>query len=185
MEDIIVVEGLHDEIRLKSIYPNCNCVITNGSEISKETLDYIKELSKNHNIIIFTDPDSPGEKIRSRILEVVPNAKNAFIRKKDSISHNHKKVGVEHAKKDVIIDALDGIYNKESKSIGTLTNLDLFKLGLNGDSNSAKIRNMISNELNIGMPNSKQFLKRCNTLGITYEKLEEMTWKIKSDMKNI
>ena len=44
MDDIIVVEGLHDEIRIKSVYPNANVVITNGSEVSKETIDLLKEL---------------------------------------------------------------------------------------------------------------------------------------------
>ena len=50
--DIIVVEGVHDVIKVERAIPNCHCVITNGSEISKETIEYIKELSKNNNIRI-------------------------------------------------------------------------------------------------------------------------------------
>ena len=46
---------------------NANGFKLNGSEISDETLDLIKELSKNHNIIVFTDPDYPGERIRKKI----------------------------------------------------------------------------------------------------------------------
>ncbi|MCR5647360.1 MAG: toprim domain-containing protein [Acholeplasmatales bacterium] len=41
MEDIIVVEGTHDVIKIHEAYPNANCVITNGSEISIETINYI------------------------------------------------------------------------------------------------------------------------------------------------
>ena len=74
MNDVIVVEGLHDEIKIKSVYPDAFCVITNGSEISDETLRYIKKLSESHNIIIFTDPDSPGERIRNKVPESLRNS---------------------------------------------------------------------------------------------------------------
>ena len=86
MQDIIIVEGVHDEIKIKSVYPTAECIITNGSEISKETIKLIKTLALSHNIIIFTDPDSPGERIRKIVQEAVPNAKQAFLRKKDCIS---------------------------------------------------------------------------------------------------
>ena len=92
MSSVIVVEGVHDVARLKAIYPDCNCVITNGREIDSSTIEYIKELSKTHEIIIFTDPDSPGEKIRNIITNAVPNAKQAFLRKKDCISNNEPKL---------------------------------------------------------------------------------------------
>lgn len=179
-EDIIVVEGNHDVIKIKKAYPNANCCITNGSEISIETIRYLKEMSKLHRIIIFTDPDSPGEKIRSEILKEIPNALNAFIRKKDSISKNNKKVGVEHASVLDIKKALDGIYNSEitiNKSNIKLS--DLYDLGLIGDVNSSIIRDKISDMLNIGRPNSKQFLKRINSLGLELDKLKELKEEVK------
>ena len=179
MEDIIVVEGLHDASRIKELYPLANCVITNGCEVSKETLNLIKKLSENHNIIVFTDPDSPGERIRKIVEDAVPGCKHAFIRKKDSISKNNKKVGVEHADLDVIKESLENVYSYNDKNIGNITNLDLYELGLNGDSNSSIYRNKISDILNIGKPNSKTFLKRLNLIGITKEELQELLCKIK------
>ncbi|MCR5349867.1 MAG: ribonuclease M5 [Acholeplasmatales bacterium] len=179
MDDIIVVEGLHDVSRIKELYPLANCVITNGCEVSKETLDLIKKLSETHNIIIFTDPDSPGEKIRKMVTEVVPNAKQAFIRKKDSISKNNKKVGVEHADLNVIKESLENVYSYNENTKENITNIDLYELGLNGDSNSAILRNKISDILNIGKPNSKTFLKRLNLIGISKEELQELLCKIK------
>ncbi len=178
MDDIIVVEGTHDVIKIHEAYPNANCVITNGSEISIETINYIKELSKNHNIIVFTDPDYPGERIRAKIEEIVPNCKHAFIRKKDAHSSNNKKLGVEHATKEIIIECLENVYdNNVSKD--TITNLDLFSLGLTGKDNSGLLRDKISDILNIGRPNNKTFLKRLNLIGITKEKLEEIICQIK------
>ena len=178
MDDIIVVEGTHDVIKIHEAYPNANCVITNGSEISVDTINYIKELSKSHNIIVFTDPDYPGERIRSKIEEIVPNCKHAFIRKKDAHSHNLKKLGVEHATKEVIIECLENVY-ENNKSEDTITNLDLFELGLTGMENSSELRDKISDKLNIGKPNNKTFLKRLNLIGITKEKLEDLLCQIK------
>lgn len=176
--DILIVEGTHDEIRIKSVYPNAECIITNGSEISLDTIKLIQEMSKHHRIVIFTDPDSPGEKIRSTIVDAVPNASHAFLRKKDCISHNNKKVGIEHASKEAIIEALASIYTPTTL-VDTITNIDLYTLGLNGNPNSKVLRDKISDILNIGRPNCKMFLKRLNLLQISLKELEDLLCKVK------
>lgn len=178
MEDIIIVEGTHDAIKIKSVFPNAECVVTNGSEISNETLVLIKKLSESYGIIIFTDPDSPGEKIRTMIQNLVPNAKHAFLRKKDCISENRKKVGIEHASKELIEEALSNIYAPLNLP-DTINIIDLYELGLNGSKDSSILRDKISDYLNIGKPNCKTFLKRLNLLQITKEKLEEIICKVK------
>ena len=177
MNNVIVVEGIHDEMKIKSVYPNANVVITNGREISDQTIDLIKTLSINNEIIIFTDPDAPGEAIRKRITDAVPTAKQAFLRKKDAISKNKKKVGIEHASKEVIIESLENVYtyNELNESI---TMSDLYNLGLNGFPNSKILRDKISEHLNIGMPNAKTFLKRLNLIQISLEELKELCQKL-------
>jgi len=176
--DIIVVEGYHDEARIKSVFKDANCIVTNGSEISKETIELIKEMSKNHRIIIFTDPDYPGERIRSIIEKEVGNVSHAFLNKKDAISKNKKKVGIEHASREAIIEALKNVYNDDEIKYN-ITNQDLFELGLNGSINSHILRERISDILNIGNPNAKLFLKRINLLGITRKNLEELICQVK------
>lgn len=94
MSKIVVVEGTHDEALIKQVFKNQACVVTNGSEISKETLAMIKSLSFDNEIIIFTDPDHPGEKIRARVHEVVPNAIDCFIKKNDCISKIRKRLAL-------------------------------------------------------------------------------------------
>lgn len=176
--DIIVVEGIHDVSKIKSVYPNCNCIITNGREISQETINCIKELSKTNQIIVFTDPDTPGERIRDLISKEVKNCKHAFLRKKDCISKNRKKVGIEHADSEAIKEALSNVYSNEY-SKETITNTDLYELGLNGGKNSGILRDKISDMLNIGKPNCKTFLKRLNLLQITYEELKKLVCSLK------
>lgn len=81
MSKIVVVEGTHDEALIKQVFKGQACIVTNGSEISKETLALISSLSKDNDIIVFTDPDHPGERIRARVHEVVPKAIDCFIKK--------------------------------------------------------------------------------------------------------
>ena len=169
-KSIIVCEGIHDEERIRKVFKDAFCITTNGSEISKDTLDMIKSYSKQYKIIIFTDPDSPGERIRHKVLEVVPNASEAFLPKRICISKNHKKVGIEHAPLEDIREALSNYLDKENET-GTLNNTDMIELGLNGNINSSKYRDYISNKLNIGKPNAKTFLKRINALNISKEEL--------------
>lgn len=175
--DIIVVEGYHDLAKIKSIYPNANCIITNGIEISDDTINMLKKLAKENNIIIFTDPDSPGEKIRKIINDNIPNAKHAFLRNYECKSKNNKKVGIEHANKEAIINALNNVY--ESNNNDSINIKDLYELRLIGLDNSKQLRDKISDYLNIGRPNAKTFLKRLNMLNITKEKLSEIICKIK------
>ena len=178
MKNIIVVEGYHDESKIKAVYPNLDVVITNGSEISKETLDLIKKLSEDNEIIIFTDPDYPGERIRKKILEIVPNAKQLFLRKKDCISNNNKKVGIEHASKELIKEALDSI-SIVNINENNLDMNDLFDLGLIGSNNSAILREKLADYLNLGKPNGKTILKRLNILGLKKDEVDALICKLK------
>ena len=164
MTSVIVVEGLHDKNRIESVYPNAHVVITNGSEISDDTIKMIQTLSKTNQIIIFTDPDSPGEKIRNQIALAIPSAYHAFLRKKDSISKNGKKVGIEHASKECIIESLSNVYSNQQEE-DTITLQDIYELHLMGMPNSSNLREKLSDELNIGKPNAKTFLKRVTGLG--------------------
>lgn len=176
MEQIIVVEGIHDLNKIKEVYPEANVLITNGREISEETISIIKAHKDEFEFILFLDPDAPGERIRNEILKIVPNAKNAFLPKKKGISKNHKKVGIEHAKNEDIIEALNNLYEYKP-NLKRIEMKDLYNLGLIGLDYAKKIRDAISLELNIGAPNAKTFLNRLNQFGISLEKLEELVLK--------
>ncbi len=178
MKNIIVVEGYHDESKIKAVYPNLDVIVTNGSEISKETLNLINSLSNDNEIVIFTDPDYPGERIRKKILEVAPNAKQLFLRKKDCISNNNKKVGIEHASKELIKEALDSILIV-NKNENHLSMNDLFDLGLIGSNNSAILREKLADYLNLGKPNGKTILKRLNILGLNKNEVDALICKLK------
>ena len=169
--EIVVVEGLHDLERLKKIFPDMDILITNGSEI-EENLPVIVEASKKRDIILFLDPDYPGERIRKRIQEVIPNAKHAFLKKDLAISKNKKKVGIEHAKDSDLIDALNNCLTPV-ESTNLVTYLDLYNLGLFGNKDSQKLRDKVCEKLNLGHTNGKTFLKRINMFNITIKEVEK------------
>ena len=101
---VIVVEGKTDIAKLEKI-TNAILISTNGSSVPRETLDYIKELSKERKIIILTDPDYPGLRIRNIINQEIPNAYNAFV-SRDKAS-NGKKLGVAETPIEEIVRALE------------------------------------------------------------------------------
>ena len=171
--EVLVVEGKNDKARILAIFPNLQVITTNGSEISEETLDMIEELSKNHQIILFLDPDFPGERIRNIILNRVPNCQNVFIQKKKAIDYKKKKVGVEHASNEDIIEALENrITFRRGKS--TLTTSDFYNLGLLGSDNSSQKRSYLASVLHLGNSNGKTLLKRLNFMQVSFEKVREL-----------
>lgn len=166
---ILVVEGAMDQAFL-SQFLDCDIVTTNGSEVSRETLDFLKEASKNRRTVILTDPDSPGERIRARIAEEVPGCEHAFVRKARAVKG--KKVGVAESSKEEVLLALSHIVPEQSQS-GTLTMTDLFELGLMGKDNSSSLRHQLEETFHLGHANAKMFLKRANALGLTKQQLQE------------
>ena len=164
---ILVVEGAMDQAFL-STFIECDYVQTNGSEVSRETIDYLKEAAKTREIVIFTDPDSPGEKIRSRIAAEVPSCKHAFVRKEHAIKG--KKVGVAEASKEEVLLALKHIIPSVATR-GELTMADLAELGLMGGNEASSLRKKAEAALHLGHTNAKTFLKRANALGLKKEDL--------------
>ena len=75
VDGVIVVEGKSDVTFLQE-FVDAIFVTTNGSEISKETIEYIKELKKNNRVIVLTDPDSPGNRIRNILNEQIDGFAN-------------------------------------------------------------------------------------------------------------
>ncbi|MDO4499982.1 MAG: ribonuclease M5 [Erysipelotrichaceae bacterium] len=168
IKEVIVVEGKNDSLRLKSFF-DVETIETHGLGLSKETIAYIKEVNEKRGVILFLDPDSPGEKIRKRLNDEIPGLKNAFILKEDA--RTKKKVGVEHANKEVLEEALNNLVSYSEKK-GDITMLDLYDLGLMGSDNSDEKRNILSRKYHIGKCNAKTFLKRINLLGISIDDLK-------------
>lgn len=177
LNEVVVVEGYHDLATLKMIFPNIDIVITNGSEISGETLEELKVLNQKRGLVLFLDPDFQGERIRRIINDYVGNTKHAFLKKEDCISKNGKKVGIEHASKEKILEAFENIKwaNKDDQPEQTQLGMnDLMQFGLIGDKHSKLFRKELCNHFGIGLSNGKTLLHKLNMFRIS--KTEISSW---------
>lgn len=166
---VIVVEGKTDIDKLQKI-TNSIIVSTNGSDVPRETIEYIKELSKDRKIIILTDPDFPGLRIRNILNKEIPGAYNAFVlREKAS---NGKKLGVAETPIEEIKKALEHAKVFDVKKEEYIYSLnDLYELGLVGKNNSSSLREKICKHYKLGYGNAKALVKRLSSLGITKEEV--------------
>lgn len=172
MEKVVVVEGRHDYVRIKQVYPDLPVLITNGSAVTDEFLNQIKKLSINHEIILLLDPDYPGEKIRKTIAAHCENVSHAFVKREYAISKNGKKVGIEHTDLYVLKEVLNNITKTDYHD--NITFQDLYDLGLIAGAESKKKRIKICDKFNIGYANGKQLVHRLNLFNITLNQVKEV-----------
>ena len=78
IKEVIVVEGRDDTAAVKRAI-QADTIETNGSAIDDEIIEQIRHAAEKRGVIVLTDPDYPGEKIRSIIEKNIPGVKHAFI----------------------------------------------------------------------------------------------------------
>lgn len=182
MREIIVVEGKNDTNAIKRAV-NADTIETNGSAIGDRILDEIKRAQKNRGVIIFTDPDASGARIRRIISQAVPEVKHAFL--PQHLAKGKKKIGIEHASVEDIQEALKQVRTEipweEAEKI--ITWEEFLAFGFHGRSDSRFLREKVAEELRIGYANAKQFYRRLHVLGVTREELEKAIQKVKEQMR--
>ena len=168
IKEIIVVEGKSDKQFLET-FLKADILTCNGSAIDGFDRKYLIELSKTRGVIVLTDPDYPGERIRKEVSSYLPVCKHAFVRKENSIKKH--KVGVAEASKEEVLRALENVVTFDETSKGDLTETDLFLLNISGPI-SSKNKEKVINQFHLGYCNSKTLLKRLNLLKVSKEALE-------------
>lgn len=167
IKEIIVVEGKDDASAIKKAC-RAEVIITNGLGITEKTLQRIKTAQERCGVIVLTDPDYPGEKIRRIIDNAVPGCKHAYIYQQEK-----GKIGVEYASAEEITDALARAHLSNGADTVTFEMEDLIYYGLIGHDNSSEKRYKLGRLLGIGETNGKQFLNRLNAYNITRQEFEE------------
>jgi len=170
-KEVIVVEGRDDTRRLKEIFPEIETFETGGSALDEQKIAQIKYLQQTRGIIIFTDPDYPGQKIRSTIVDSVPLCKHAYLEKNDARPHSGVGLGVEYASETVIREALETAMTPLENQTEQITQPFLIGLDLIGHLASKQKREILAKRLGIGYVNGKQLKNRLNMFGITKEQV--------------
>ena len=166
IKEVIVVEGRDDITAVKQAV-DAEMIAVGGFGINAKVIARIKEAQKRKGVIVLTDPDLAGEKIRKIIAKRVPGIKHAYIAQEDGIKGDD--IGVENATPEVIIEALNRAKVTLEVKEKVFDYEDMIYFKLTGDSNSKARRIELGKELGIGYGNANQMLSRLNNYGITKE----------------
>lgn len=164
LDGILVVEGKEDASYLSN-YIASEIVTTNGFEIPNETITYLKD----KKVIVLTDPDEAGKRIREKLNELLPNSINVEVDIKKCVRNT--KNGVAECDIEEVLTKLKpySINRKDSESDVSLT--DLYNLGL---MNNKDLRERVCEKLKLGKCNAKTMYKRLLNNNIKLEQLCEI-----------
>ncbi len=183
IKEVIVVEGKDDTTTIKNAV-NADTIETNGSAINEQTIEMIRKAQETRGVIVFTDPDFPGEKIRKTIAEKVPGCKHAFIPKEKAIAKRGRGLGVEHATSEVIREALKGAQLMDETAKEEITREDLLDSGLIAGEGAKDRREKLGKLLKIGYTNGKQLHKRLMMFQVSVEDFAEAMKVIRQEEEN-
>ena len=194
VKQAVIVEGKYDKIKLSTII-DAVIIETDGFKIfkDKEKQKLIRKLAENNGILIITDSDSAGFKIRSFICGTVntENISHAYIpdilgkEKRKNMPSKEGKLGVEGVSSSIIIEALNqsGIVFEDTKEqIKRITINDFFEDGISGKKNSRQIRSALLKYIDLPSRISTNSLIRIINLFMTYDQYKAAVMACKIEM---
>ena len=173
IKETIIVEGVYDKIKL-SRFVDAVIIAVHGFRIfsSPETIETIAKMADETGIVILTDSDSAGFKIRNYIKQSLPpeKVKHAYIpdvhgkEKRKKEPGREGLLGVEGINDDIILDALkkagceiDGTSGQAVRG-REITKSDMYRLGLSGGMGSTDKRRTLAKTLGRPMKISANML---------------------------
>lgn len=181
IKQAVIVEGKYDKIKLESIL-DAVIIETDGFKIfkDKQKQQLIRKLAQTRGLLILTDSDSAGFKIRSYIGGTVPseNIVHAYI--PDILGKEHRKrepskegkLGVEGVPVHVILNALtqSGVDCVETKEPGrAISKTDLYEDGLTGGKNSRQKKRLFLKTVGLPERLSTNAMLQMLNVYLTYE----------------
>ncbi len=156
IKETIIVEGKYDKMRLSPLF-DANIIELGGFQIynNKDRLALIRRIAEKNGIIILTDSDSAGFKLRHYLSSAVPKANiiNVFIpnvfgkERRKAKPGKENLIGVEGMTTEVLLEAF------RKAGIDPETGTDerkppfskafLYEIGLSGGEGSSELRRKI------------------------------------------
>lgn len=179
IKEAIVVEGKYDKIKVSALFDTL-IIPTNGFDIykNKNKLNLLKQVADKSGIIILTDSDSAGFRIRNHIRQCLGDiqVKNAYIpevegkeKRKDTPS-KEGLLGVEGISDEMIIRAVMSQTQQAEQKGEKITKVDFYEFGLTGKADSAMLRAKLCKKLGIPVKISANQL--ISTLNAIYSREE-------------
>jgi ribonuclease M5 len=161
IQQAIIVEGKYDKIKLASLV-KAVIIPTHGFRIFKdaELLALIRHYAKTTGILILTDSDRAGFRIRSYLKGAIPDGSitNIYIpdvfgkEKRKEKPSAEGKLGVEGMDAEILCEAFRkaGVLTQEQPEGDPITKSDFYFAGLSGAPGSAESRRSLQKKL--GLP---------------------------------
>lgn len=189
----VVVEGKYDKIKLSSIIDS-PIIVTNGFGIYKnsETARLIRYYAEKTGIVILTDSDTAGFRIRGHIKSIVPKGEIINLYSPEICGKEKRKIqpskegklGVEGISAEklrtLFVDA--GLVNENKLSKNPITSLDFYELKLSGNSNSTFYRKKILNAMNLPENLTAKALLEAVNARYSKEEFIQLVQKIQEDI---
>ncbi|MBR4173540.1 MAG: DUF4093 domain-containing protein [Clostridia bacterium] len=194
VKEVIIVEGNYDKIKLSGFIESPVFAVGGFSVFNDdEKKKAIKTFSEKMGIVILTDSDSAGLKIRAFLRQLAKNGTvfDAFVpeiygkERRKKIGGKEGLLGVEGISEEVILEAVkkSGATvsgEKQCKKMRTpVTKADFYKLGISGGENSREIRKKLLSELNLPTKMSANMLISVIDRLLDKDELYELVEKIK------
>jgi ribonuclease M5 len=183
IKEIIVVEGKDDTAAIKRAV-EAETIETGGSAVGEEVLRRVELAQQRRGVIIFTDPDHAGERIRKIVAQRVPGCKHAFLPQEEALYKGD--IGVENASPEAIRRALSNVRTEvqdgEGEDAPEIAWDDMMQAGLLVHPQASERRLRMGNLLGIGYANGKQFYKRCTMFRITREEFTAALMRMEREL---
>jgi len=189
----IIVEGRYDKAKLCS-FLQADIIQTDGFRLfsDKKKLALIRRLAAEDRIVVLTDSDRAGFRIRGHIAGAVPPEKLIHVYIPQVLGKERRKsrpsaegtLGVEGMEAAVLRDALAaaGVLAGEDapcRDREPITKGDLYALGLSGGEGSAVLRRRLLRRLGLPEGIGANALPGILTRLVTPEQLRELTAQLK------
>ena len=195
LNQAVIVEGKYDKIRLESMI-DALILPTDGFAIfkDKEMRLLIRNLANTCGIVVATDSDAAGFRIRTCIKEIAREGQVLHVyipdilgkEKRKPVPGAEGKLGVEAMDTKSLILAFEnaGITRGESKPGSRITKQDLYEAGLSGGNDSRRLRNLLTRQLNLPSRLSASSLPEVLSCIMSREDFFSMAEKICGEVEN-
>lgn len=167
-----VVEGATDEDKLRKC--GCDLIIKTGGKLMRDdVMRYIAAVAKVRRIVVVTDPDITGRRIREKIEKKIGDCRSVHTRILDSADHGKIGIAEMDMKKLRSIMASYVAEDEASKEADSFSSADMMEVGLTG-SGSSERRQKIYEYLGFSFPDAKSLLRGLCCLGWNKDKVRRI-----------
>ncbi|MDD6736293.1 MAG: DUF4093 domain-containing protein [Clostridiales bacterium] len=193
VKETLIVEGTYDKIKLSGFIDSI-IFTTNGFAVfkNKQAQRSIRTFAEKTGIVILTDSDSAGIKIRNFVKQLAKDGRvlHAYIpelegkEKRKTAPGKEGLLGVEGISEEIIMDAIrksGATVNGERGSCREkkpVTKADFYAMGLSGGKNSEELRRKLAKKLGIPSKLSSNMLLSAVNRMLTSEELAEIIGEI-------